>query len=77
MNKIVLSIAGVVFLLGFLLRIFFALFFPDTFAEGARKVLFIEEREEDLFRTTKKLVDANRENGNRSLQAEQHDKGQD
>ena len=54
MNKIVIYIAGSIFLLGVLFKIIFALFFPDKFAEGARKVLFIDEREKDLFRPTKK-----------------------
>ena len=54
MNKIVIYIAGIIFLLGVLFKIIFALFFPDKFAEGARKVLFIDEREKDLFRSTKK-----------------------
>lgn len=55
MNKIVLYIASTVFLLGVLFRIFFALIFPDRIAEGARKVLFIDEREKALFRTEKKM----------------------
>ena len=56
MNKIVIYLAGIIFLLGVLLRIFFALFFPDKFAEGARKVLFIDAREKKLFRSTKKQL---------------------
>ncbi|HID02794.1 MAG TPA: hypothetical protein EYP18_06255 [Desulfobacterales bacterium] len=50
MNKVILYIFGAIFILGVLLRILFALFYPDKFAEGARKVLFIEEREKALFR---------------------------
>ena len=50
MNKVILCIFGAIFILGILLRILFALFFPDRFAEGARKVLFIKEREKALFR---------------------------
>lgn len=49
MNKVILSIFGAIFILGVLLRILFALFYPDKFAEGARKVLFIDEREKALF----------------------------
>ena len=56
MNKIVIYSAGVIFLLGVLLRILFALFFPDKFAEGARKVLFIDEREKALFRPANKKL---------------------
>ncbi len=52
MNKIILYIIGGIFLAGVLLRIFFALFFPDRFAEGAREVLFLDEREKALFRPT-------------------------
>ena len=53
MNHIFLYIIGVIFLAGVLLRICFALFFPDKFADGARKVLFLDEREKALFRPAK------------------------
>jgi len=59
-NKIILAIAATIFLLGVLLRILFAFFFPDRFAEGARKVLFLEKREQNLFRTGKKSSDTKR-----------------
>jgi len=48
MNRIVLYIAGALFLLGILFRICFALFFPKKFAEGAREMLFLDEREKKL-----------------------------
>ncbi len=54
MNKIVIYIAGAIFLSGVVLKIIFALFFPDKFAQGARKVLFLDEREKNLFRLGKK-----------------------
>jgi len=54
MNKIVLYSVAALFLLGFVCRIFFALFFPEKFSEGARKVLFLEEREKALFPEQKK-----------------------
>lgn len=50
MNKIILSVFGLLFVIGVVFRILFALFFPDRFAEGARRVLFIDEREKLLFR---------------------------
>ena len=37
----------------FLLRVLFALFFPDRFADGARNNLFINEREKALFPKSK------------------------
>ena len=49
MNKIVAYIAGAIFLLGIIIRILSALLFPDRFAEGARKVLFLDAREKALF----------------------------
>ena len=49
MNTIIASIVGASFLLMFLFRILFALFYPEKFAEGARKVLFIDAREKALF----------------------------
>ncbi len=54
MDTIVIYIAGALFLLGVLIRILFALFYPDKFAEGASKMLFIEERQQKLFHTKKK-----------------------
>ncbi len=49
MNKIVAYTAGAIFLLGIVLRILSALLFPDRFAEGARKVLFLDARGKALF----------------------------
>jgi hypothetical protein len=49
MNKIVAYTAGAIFLLGIVLRILSALFFPDRFAEGARRVLFLDARQKALF----------------------------
>lgn len=49
MNKIILYSVAAIFLLGVLCRIFFALFFPEKFAEGAQKVLFLDERKKALF----------------------------
>ena len=49
MNKIILAIFGVLFLCGVVLKILFALLFPKRFADGARQVLFIEERQKRLF----------------------------
>ncbi|MEA3467704.1 MAG: hypothetical protein U9R57_05695 [Thermodesulfobacteriota bacterium] len=49
MNKIILYIAGSIFLLGLIFRILFALFCPDKFADGAQDVLFLEAREKALF----------------------------
>ena len=43
MNQTILYIIGAIFLAGVVLRICFALFFPHRFAEGARKVLFLDE----------------------------------
>jgi hypothetical protein len=54
MNKIILAIFCLLFLVGVVLRIVFALFFPDRFAEGARRVLFLDERDKLLFRRTEK-----------------------
>ncbi len=54
MNKAIIYAVGAIFLLGVLFRIFFALLYPDKFAEGANKVLFLEEREKKLFRPEKK-----------------------
>ncbi len=54
MNKIILYLVGAIFLLGVLFRIFFALFFPDRYAEGASQVLFLKEREKALFRQENK-----------------------
>lgn len=73
MNKIVISIAGVVFLLGVLLKILFAFFFPDKFAEGARKVLSLDMREEDLFRTAKQASDRGKKDENQTSQTKRHD----
>lgn len=50
MNKIILAIFGVLLLCGVVLRILFALFFPERFADGARRALFIDERQRLLFR---------------------------
>ncbi|MBU0910609.1 MAG: hypothetical protein KKA54_20500 [Proteobacteria bacterium] len=49
-EKIILSILGGVFLLGVLFRILFAALFPRKFADGAKDVLFLDEREKALFR---------------------------
>lgn len=54
MNKAIIYAVGAIFLLGVLFRIFFALLYPDKFAEGANKVLFLEDREKKLFRPEKK-----------------------
>lgn len=51
MNKIVIYIVGAAFLLMCAFRILYALFFPDKFAEGAGKVLSLDDREKALFRT--------------------------
>lgn len=59
MNKIILYIFGAIFLLGILLRIFVALLYPDRFAEGAKKVLFLDEREKAIFRTGEKNLKDN------------------
>jgi hypothetical protein len=53
-EKIILCILGGVFLLGVLFRILFAALFPGKFADGARDVLFLEEREKALFRRATK-----------------------
>jgi hypothetical protein len=53
-EKVILSILGGVFLPGVLLRILFAALFPNKFADGAKDVLFLDEREEALFRRGKK-----------------------
>ena len=51
MNKFfVYIIAGAIFILGVLLRIIFAAFFPEKFSNGARDVLFLVDREKALFR---------------------------
>lgn len=62
MNRIVLYITGALFLLGILLRIGFALFFPEKFAEGARKVLFLDEQEDRLFRSGKDKLKPGKDN---------------
>ena len=49
MNKIIAYIAGGLFLLMFIFRVLYALLYPDKFAEGARKVLFIDARQKALF----------------------------
>ena len=49
MNRIILYIAGAIFLLGLVFRILFALINPDKFADGAKDVLFLETREQALF----------------------------
>lgn len=54
MNKIILYSIAALFVLGVLCRILFALFFPEKFAEGANKVLFLDEREKALFPEHKK-----------------------
>jgi hypothetical protein len=54
MNKIILYSAAALFLVGLAGRIFFALFFPEKFAEGASKVLFLDERKKALFPDQKK-----------------------
>lgn len=48
MSKIILAIFVVLLLCGVVLRILFALFFPERFADGARQVLFIDERQKLL-----------------------------
>ena len=62
MNKVILSIFGAIFILGVLFRILFALFYPDKFAEGARKVLFTDEREKTLFRPADTTQNQSKEN---------------
>ena len=62
MNKVILSIFGAIFILGVLLKILFALFYPDKFAEGARKVLFTDEREKALFRPADTTQNQSKEN---------------
>jgi hypothetical protein len=49
MNKIVVSIVGALFLLMCIFRCLYALLYPDKFAKGARKVLFIDARQKSLF----------------------------
>jgi len=67
MNKIVAYIAGAIFLLGIVLRILSALLFPDRFAEGARKVLFLDAREKGLFPSEDKKMKSQHDPG------DQHD----
>lgn len=62
MNKVIRSIFGAIFILGVLLRILFAFFYPDKFAEGARKVLFIDERGKTLFRPADTTLKQSKEN---------------
>lgn len=58
MNKIILAVFVVLLLCGVVLRIVFALFFPERFADGARRVLFIDERQKLLSgRVAEKLQD--------------------
>lgn len=59
MNKIVLYAAGAIFLIGLICRILAAAFFPNRFAQGARKALFLDEREKALFRTENCDKDSN------------------
>ncbi len=54
MNEIILAVFGLLFLVGAVLRIVFALFFPDRFAEGARRVLLLDERDKLLLRRMEK-----------------------
>ena len=71
MNRIVAYIAGAIFLLGIVLRILSALLFPDRFAEGARKVLFLDAREKALFpsadKKKKSQHDPDDQHGNNKL----------
>ena len=60
-EKVILSILAGIFLLGVLLRVLFAAFFPKRFADGARDVLFLQDRKKALFRGNK--LHSNR-NGN-------------
>ena len=75
MNKIVLYIAGGIFLLGIILRILSALLFPDRFAEGAGKVLFLDAREKALFpsgdKKTKSSHDPGDQHDNKTLKPSQ------
>lgn len=49
MNDLIILLFWIILGIGFLIRVLFALFFPDEFAEGARENLFIREREKALF----------------------------
>ena len=62
MNKIVAYTAGAIFLLGMIIRILSALLFPDRFAEGAGKVLFLDARGKALFPSADKKTKSPHDN---------------
>ncbi|MBU0960917.1 MAG: hypothetical protein KKD01_05650 [Proteobacteria bacterium] len=62
MDELIILLFWIILGISFLLRVLFALFFPDQFAEGARKNLFIKEREKALFPASKR--EANEEDDN-------------
>jgi hypothetical protein len=63
MNKIIAYTTGAIFLLGIIFRILSALLFPDRFAEGARKVLFLDAREKTLFPAGDKKMKSQHDTG--------------
>ena len=58
MNKIVAYSAGAILLLGMVARILAAALFPDRFARGARKVLFLDARHRALFPSKEQTTDS-------------------